>query len=93
MIFKITRRYDKWGNIETSSFKIVEKKEFKAQKTWHEDKSMTEIEYHEASNMIEVREIVTQNMFEDYTEHIEFLIKAQSILKTSSMEAISDQYI
>ena len=54
---------------------------------------MTEIEYHEASNMIEVREIVTQNMFEDYTEHIEFLIKAQSILKSSSTEAISDQYI
>ena len=32
MIFKITRRYDKWRNIETSSFKIVEKKNLRRKK-------------------------------------------------------------
>lgn len=93
MIFKITRRCDKWGNFHTTDFNIVEKEEFNSQTTRYADGSMTEVEYHEASNMIEVREIVVPCMFEDYTEHMEFLITARSILKAESTEVTSDQSI
>lgn len=73
MIIKITRDYDKWGNLLKEYFTEQDKFEFEHRDTKQEHGAIEESMYR-ISDMEELASVIKPNFFKNYTEYATFLI-------------------
>lgn len=73
MIIKITRDYDKWGNLLKEYFTEQDKFEFEHRDTKEEHGAIEESMYR-ISDMEELTSVIKPNFFKNYTEYATFLI-------------------
>ena len=73
MIIKITRDYDKWGNLLKKYFTEQDKFEFEHRDTKKEHGAIKESMYR-ISDMEELTSVIKPNFFKNYTEYATFLI-------------------
>lgn len=77
MIIKITRGYDKWGNLLKEYFIEQDKFEFEHRDTKEEHGAIEESMYR-ISDMEELTSVIKPNFFKNYTEYATFLILSEA---------------
>lgn len=77
MIIKITRGYDKWGNLLKEYFTEQDKFEFEHRDTKEEHGAIEESMYR-ISDMEELTSVIKPNFFKNYTEYATFLILSEA---------------
>lgn len=85
MIIKITREYDKWGNLSKEYF--AEKKEFEFEhRDTKEEHGAIEESMYRISDMEELTKVIKPNFFNNYTEYATFLILNEAKFNSKEQE-------